>query len=357
MWKLRFISVLVLLLVGIALCNAQSRSNWDEVLDRYEVLCDRCLELMQRQKAGESVPRESLTSLANQLSMLRRTLSDAQGSMSAAQKSRFEMIRRRFGAGPSPAPSHPSPESVSSKPSQSSTLSPRSSASTIASARGNTSGSADTASVSHHPVLSLSSVSMAIPQIAYPAISPNICKPCLAADIQYDRAPSQKSILFALQAGACPTFTFGGLFGYSGERLGAYLKGRSSLSARPQISYEIDSNGAFLSAPSSQVTPSAGSFWSDGTYDRNRVAITAGGLVRISSSRFMLYAGAGYGAYSYSARDIDGNWASVSDLSTSGLTLDLGSFVFVGNHLFAGAGLCCTSFRYSELELSLGYSF
>lgn len=129
---------------------------------------------------------------------------------------------------------------------------------------------------------------------------------------------------------------------------------RGSLSAGNSI---IPVAVAFLSAPSSQVTPSAGSFCSDGTYDRNRVVITAGGLVRISSSRFMLYAGAGYGVYSYSARDIDGNWASVSDLSTSGLTLDLGSFVFFGNHLFAGAGLCCTSFRYSELELSLGYSF
>lgn len=357
MWKLRFISVLVLLLGSIALCNAQSRSNWDVVLDRYEVLCDRCLELMQRQKAGESVPRESLTSLANQLSMLRRTLSDAQGSMSAAQKSRFEMIRRRFGSGPSPAPSHPSPDSASSKPGPSPTLPPRSSASISASARGNTTEPADSASVSRHLVLSLPAVSSAMPRIVYPDISPNICEPCLIADIQHDRAPSQKSILLALQAGVYPAFSFGGIIGYSGDRFGAYLKGRSSLSARPQISYEIDSNGAFLSSPSSQTISSAGSFWSDGTYVSNRVAITAGGLARISSSRFMLYADAGYGVYSYSARDIDANWASVSDLSTSGLTLDLGSFVFFGNHLFVGAGVCCTSFRYSELELSLGFSF
>lgn len=83
---------------------AQVRDRFDEALDRYEVICARCMVLRDALDRGESIPQAELRTLLEQISQLRRTLSDAKGEMTLAQQRRFTDIRDRFLARKKPLP-------------------------------------------------------------------------------------------------------------------------------------------------------------------------------------------------------------------------------------------------------------
>lgn len=86
------------------------------------------------------------------------------------------------------------------------------------------------------------------------------------------------------------------------------------------------------------------------------MAATAGAIWQ-PWKHLAFHAGAGYGSRHYDMRDIDGNWARVTGLSADGLCLDFGAFCMFGKHIFAGAGLNSTSFRYTDMEISIGLRF
>ena len=86
-------ALLIALLLTVML---QAQDNWDGVLDRYEEICGRCIELRGRISAGEAVPNAEVTKLLGELSRLRTLIQDSQGSMSAGQRKRFNTIKNRY---------------------------------------------------------------------------------------------------------------------------------------------------------------------------------------------------------------------------------------------------------------------
>ena len=89
----RMFILFAILLVSL---NASARDYWDDVLDRYEHICNRCIELKNRMAAGETVSSSVVTELFKELSNLRNQLKNSSKSMTNAQKRRFESIRSRY---------------------------------------------------------------------------------------------------------------------------------------------------------------------------------------------------------------------------------------------------------------------
>ena len=85
--------VIIALLVSV---TVRAQDDWDSVLDRYEEICSRCIELRERITAGEAVPNAEVTGLLGELSRLRTLIQDSRGRMSAAQRKRFNAIRNRY---------------------------------------------------------------------------------------------------------------------------------------------------------------------------------------------------------------------------------------------------------------------
>lgn len=91
------IFIIFLLLSAVQfLLPAQEKDHFDDALDRYEKICTRCLELRAALDRGETVSREELNGLLEQISSLKETLSDASGEMTSQQQSRYLAIRNRF---------------------------------------------------------------------------------------------------------------------------------------------------------------------------------------------------------------------------------------------------------------------
>ena len=70
--------------------------RWDRALDSYQTICDRCILLREQSLRGDEIPADELRSLLEQVSSLRASLQRGSGSMSKAQKERFERIRSRY---------------------------------------------------------------------------------------------------------------------------------------------------------------------------------------------------------------------------------------------------------------------
>ena len=73
-----------------------AQTDWDKVLDRYEALCNQCIDLKLRAESGEKVSGAEFSRLIGNLNNLRKLLREDSGSMSPAQRSRFSRIRDRY---------------------------------------------------------------------------------------------------------------------------------------------------------------------------------------------------------------------------------------------------------------------
>ena len=93
------LSLLLMLCFRPMAAAAPQGDNYDKALDKYAVICDRCVELRARTESGQNVRTEELKVLLVELSLLRKTLSNASGKMSAAQAERFEAIKTRYQQG------------------------------------------------------------------------------------------------------------------------------------------------------------------------------------------------------------------------------------------------------------------
>ena len=56
---------------GASCVEMQGATPWDELLDRFELICRKCLDLKQRKDAGEPIPSSQLIALMDQLASLR----------------------------------------------------------------------------------------------------------------------------------------------------------------------------------------------------------------------------------------------------------------------------------------------
>lgn len=152
-------------------------------------------------------------------------------------------------------------------------------------------------------------------------------------------------VLVAAQASVFPQISYGIMFGMV-RKYGWYVKARSDFNS-PASSYDCTSDG--------KVPESGGYMWTEGTSQKSRLSITAGGMFRASRGCYP-YVGLGYGSRGSYWKDIQGEWAKVTDLSCAGLALDAG-LVFKMGKFAVSFGVSNTAFKYTEAEVGIGIMF
>ncbi len=331
-----------------AVCLAQQR-NWDEALDRYELICARCVELMEQEKTGQNIPKESLSSLIVQLNLLKNSLSEGQGQMSAAQKARFEMIRNHFAtaAGKGTELTTGTASGVSQSGKRTATA-PKKVPSQAPPPVQTEPDTADTAVRETWPAIT--GLKMSSPAVTdfKTGISAGAPVPGTGVSVQDPAAIAGRKrpdILVSAQIGCCPTLSYGLMAGVTGPHWGGYVKYRDNFRhARPE--YECDLNG---------VLPDGSEIMTDGTSAKQRMTVTAGGIRRFGKWAG-IYAGAGYGAYSYTLIDYAGRPVAVTGLNSRGLALECG-LIGLWGHFYATLGTNLTAFKYTDLEAGVGVRF
>ena len=87
------------------LCPAKAQDNyWDSILDRYEFICNECIDLKIRAVSGETITSGQISPLLESLREIREEIRDNAGAMSLRQKARFERIRKSYNTGVKLAP-------------------------------------------------------------------------------------------------------------------------------------------------------------------------------------------------------------------------------------------------------------
>ena len=340
MRTLRFLVFIFLAFVPY-LCFAQQQSNWDETLDRYELICERCLELKRNQEAGQNVPKESISSLKTQLTMLRNSLLQVQGQMSAAQKARFNMIRQRFGENPA--------------------------AKTISSTKLVKEAKAPDKKTEKEPVATADEIKIrdTIPSLKLTGVDtgnlvgkadvpvlPDKIEP-LKFDKEQQNTKRRNEYLIAAQAAVYPLQSYGLMAGIllkadNNVCWGAYIKGLSDFRFKKITpGYSCDPSGTMDNGKK---------VWTDGETTGRRFSFSVGGIARLGT-HFGLYLGAGYGSSQYYLKDVNDVWVSVSGISARGVILEAGINGFFGRHFYASAGVSSTAFRYIEPQLGIGIRF
>ncbi len=314
-------------------------TGWDAALDRYERICEQCIELRQSSAAGNAVSADSVTELLGQLASLRNTLQQAAGRMTPSQRARFESIRLRYAA----ASDLPLAAS-SSRPLryfQPPLVSP-----------------------SDLPSLS---VSRPAEQGASLVLSTVAIRPSAIPALRVPDA-RHSALHFGVVGFASMPFLSPGLMARLDiGRSGVYLKG--SFLPVPDFSYRCKSDGTTSSGfiwTSGEEKTGAFSFSLGSSYaifSRSRRDISyygSGGLSgdRLFPAPFALrsFAGVGYGSCSVLWEDLSGRWAQVSDLSHSGFSADAGLLFDIGQ-LSLMCGLSTIAFQTLSLELGLGFLF
>ncbi len=334
----------LLLLTGVSCLWAQNR--WDGVLDRYEQICDRCIVLRQQIAAGESVEDRSVTALLQELSSLRKTLQEASGAMTAAQKQRFQAIQRRYsdaaGTRSSPAATGQPRKTLQDPPPPPSTArtakgaqAPESTAPAAKPEVRNTQSLPKVAETISPTVLPFPECGLRLP--AQNAGLPPLGKtgPTVAA------APRLSFDILALYAPGTDA-SYGLMATLSVGRWGVWLAGRSNFTAMGG-DYDCWSDGTLAS----------GRFWGNGQSRYGTLSLSAGPLWR-PLPRLGIYAGAGYSREELDWQDMESRWACVRDYTNTGLTWDAG--ILMGwRHLAFSAGCSYTS--YATFTVGLGVRF
>ena len=297
-------------MLALMMCSlaARSQSSWDAALDRYEQFTEQCIDLRQRSLAGESIEVAEINALLSQLSTLRTTLQDSAGQMTASQRSRFDQIKQRYAEA----------FGLDSK----------------------------TDKATDQP--------MEIVEPAEPVREdPQDSSPVLNAVIETVEPVQEEMVVAvpfrqAFHAGviaycAAPTVRPGLMLRFDIGRSGLYLKG--SLWPVPQAAYFCKSDG----------TAGNGFIWTTGQEKAGAWSLSGGATLRIVKP-LRLYAGGGYGSDTVLWEDASGKWATVSDLSHSGLCADAGLLVDLG-HFTIMAGATTLSFRTFGFEVGAGIIF
>lgn len=329
----------LLLLAGTVRLSAQDR--WDGILDQYEEICDRCIDMRQRIAGGESVPDRSVTALLQELAALRKTLQEASGTMSKRQRTRFRAIQQRYAdaSGATSAPASPTEADRPKTPSTPSKHTPPATSRQIA---------AEPAPVVRER-LRLPALSLPITASASPLSStePDIRLADPASILpSYDRDPNypQKwsaDLLVLYAHGSASSYGLMAAVSYR-QRWGFWLAGRSNFTAMGH-SYDCRSDG----------TADDGRFWGNGQ-SRYGVFSVAGGPLWRPLPWLGIYAGAGYTKEELDWQDAKDRWARVTDYSTAGLCGDAGVLI-TWKHLSFAAG--CSWRTYATLTLALGVHF
>ena len=292
--------------------------RWDRALDSYQTICDRCILLRERSLRGDEIPADELRSLLEQVSSLRASLQRGSGSMSKAQKERFERIRSRY-------------VEAFSKQGYS------------------TDG----------PALRIARPALDLPRVDW---SPQIkagersrttvgersrtTGPSAPLRDRRDRLRDQSKStgLMAMGSWSPSTLSYGAMATLTWGKAGIYIKGRSNFQNKIG-EYSCLSDG----------TSGGKVIWTSGKESHPTWTLGAGGIFKIAGP-VSLYAGSGYGSAQTLWEDASGKWATVEDYSAKGICADAG-ILFSKNHFQVSIGISTITFKKPALELGLGVRF
>ncbi|MBO6169606.1 MAG: hypothetical protein J6O51_06500 [Bacteroidales bacterium] len=263
--------------------------------------------------SGESVKASSVTRLIAELNSLRSQLQIASGSMTAAQRRRFQKIKDSY---------EPAGQAVTAR--------------TRIRAKVYQAPSAPLVTSEPAPA------PRTVPEV--PALAGISCTASLSEDVLFTPARrgqtkvpeavvdyNRFAILAIADWGVRPAFGFLGLYRWSGKT-GVYTSFRSNFIGS-DASYSVSSSGAINGG---------GVFWGNSVERYSRWNVTAGLDVNVGKNGlWSIFGGAGYGAHHLTWQDDAGNWATVSDYSYEGPAAEAGVMLHYRSLcLMAGACWC-----------------
>lgn len=354
-----------ILLCSDAIGSPIRKKNWDRILDRYEMLCNECIDMKHRVDAGENISTKDLSKLLNNLGEIRNNLHNGGDSMTPEQIARFDSIKSRYSA---VLGSH-----VNTTVSEDIAVNGKSAMSERNAINGEIAPTPESASkryiVMEEPPVSQPQYNQelkrepwnAIPQMAalesgieYPGTHYEISRNITPADSPMPAlyGERQRSTCFSISALASvlPDPAFGIMAGISAAggngkaRWGAYAKYMSNFKSAP-YSYECDSNG----------NSTDGSVWLSGNSSTALRQLSLG-VTRGIIPHLGAFAGIGYGSYATTWEDNQGQWILVKDSSAKGILLEAGLSCTL-SPLYFTAGVSTTAFHYTNLFLGLGLQF
>lgn len=354
-----------------------AQTDWDKVLDRYEALCDQCIDLKLRAESGEKVSGAEFSRLIGNLNNLRKLLREDSGSMSPAQRARFGRIRDRysnvFGKGSRTKVRVNADEASGSGSGEVSRAESRTGKQAgtqagygLAGSHGENTKYAGARSDSEQSTVSrgvsgiigergaagstlyipetLSTSGLTAEAFSFGAM--NIIQRDKGIDPNPKREPRRVAVGAAGMVAAAPEFLYGGMVSvvFRKNDWGAYAKYLSDYQSNSS-SYNCTSDGKF----------SGGKMWLSGN-TRTSSYIFSAGARKIIWKGLGAFAGVGYGSHSVYWEDVSGNWAKVTDSSVDGAIIEAGvSYTYKLLELFVGVSTI--SFGYNSLECGIGLRF
>ena len=327
-----YIGVFAILALSSATAAWGQSDRWDRALDSYQTICDRCILLREQSLRGDEIPADELRSLLEQVSSLRASLQRGSGSMSKAQKERFERIRSRY-------------------------------VEAFAKQGYSTDG----------PVLRIARPVLDLPRVDWsPQIKAGERSRTTVGERSRTTGPSaplrdrrngfrdrrdgfrdrrdgfrdrsKSTGLMAMGSWSPNTLSYGAMATMAWGKAGIYAKGRSDFQNK-KGEYSCLSDG----------TSSGKVIWTSGEECHPTWTLGAGGIFKIAGP-VSLYAGSGYGSAQTIWEDASGKWATVEDYSAKGICADAG-IIFSKNHFQASIGISTITFKKPALELGLGIRF
>ena len=321
--------LLTLILSGILLASAPQQDAltfWDKVLDKYEALCEACLNHRSAREIN------TMTKDFNEL------LKSPVGKMNEEQTKRFVSIQNRY------------------KGIISLAKTPVDRAET-----GNLIKVDTVRRVEHIQIVDTAFIKEVLGQVEI--LQTTINKDTIVHLIQYKRempepvatkeekipavpipSTDKMSYFILATAGIVPDLSYGAMAGALAGRWGGYVKFRSNYSFKTK-DYDCNSKGE----------TSGGIIWTNGKSTFSRLTASVGAAFS-ATPWLTAYAGAGYGIADLLWQDHSGKWACVTDASYTGVSLDLGAVIHLGN-LALNVGVNNTGLRYFDLELGIGVLF
>lgn len=319
-----FFAFITALLVSISVF-AQSKDAyryWNEVLDRYEQLCNACLE------------HRSTKEVKSKTASLQEILKTPVGMMTSEQQKRFISIQNRYKGITESLPA------VQERP--------------LSIVKVDT-----VRRVEHVTVIDtvfvkeilgeveiLQHMSRRDTVVHIIRQDDTVTKPSIPDTVFVERVPvplrkdhtKTYDVFVLASAGITYTPSCGVMIAMGGE-YGGYVKFRDSL-RHPKTT---------------SICSSTDQIWTTGLTEDGRTAVTAGGMYKIFPW-CNVYAGAGYGCYELAWEDANGKWLHIEDGSGKGAALDLGLLI---HHRFLSAsfGINYTVPGLMDLEFGIGVRF
>lgn len=296
----RHIVTLFLCVFSFHLVKAQE--SLDSELERYEQMCEVCLELKARMSRGEQISRDEAKSTIDFFLTTNKRLKSKESEMTALQRQRFRDVGEWFATGIRPQ----KPFGAESLPALECPLPPRLTANDI--------------------------VGILIPQKSFEVI-PSV------------RLWKYRTDFILLAEMSAPDFSYGLRTGFTGRTFGGYLAFRSNF-VKASADYICRSDGTI---------ENGSTLWPGGA-EKTSAFMTSAGVLAQTAPWLILYVGGGYGKQQLLWQDIDGGWAEVSDWSAKGMEVEAGA-IFRWNRLAFSAGVSAVRFHIFNATFGVGFVF